>query len=515
MKKYYLKTFWCAMNQADSEKISMIMFQSGFSLTKIWKKADLIILNTCSVRQKWEDRVFWFLEEVAKENKKRNNFQEYFNSKTKLQKNSNKWNIIKINSVMIRTAITWCMVKKTWLNKKYLWDYKRDRNNAKRINLLKNSDEIFNDDDKLFPRTKWKLDIVFRIDDIRYLPHILTHIFSEKIWQEHKFDDYLKIKQLRENPASANIIIQTWCDNYCSFCIVPYTRWTEKSRNIEDIVFEAKEAVRNWAKEIVLVGQNVNSYGKQFVSRKFWNKKRNNWNIEARWKYLEKIPFKSPFRQLLEELDKIKGLDRIRFTSSNPHDMTKDILDAHFDLKKTCNYLHFALQSGNNEVLKKMNRKHSYEDFEKMVKYLRSKDNFFSISTDIIVWFSWETEKMFEDTLKAFEECEFDFSYNARYSVREWTIASKTYPDDISENEKAKRWHILNDKLLETITKRNKMVLGKVEEILVYWKKGGYFYWRTRNFKEIFFKWENINVGDLVKVKIEELDKYVLKGKLV
>jgi tRNA-2-methylthio-N6-dimethylallyladenosine synthase len=150
-----------------------------------------------------------------------------------------------------------------------------------------------------------------------------------------------------------------------------------------------------------------------------------------------------------------------------------------------------------------------------MVKYLRSKDNFFSISTDIIVWFSWETEKMFEDTLKAFEECEFDFSYNARYSVREWTIASKTYPDDISENEKAKRWHILNDKLLETITKRNKMVLGKVEEILVYWKKGGYFYWRTRNFKEIFFKWENINVGDLVKVKIEELDKYVLKGKLV
>jgi tRNA-2-methylthio-N6-dimethylallyladenosine synthase len=135
----------------------------------------------------------------------------------------------------------------------------------------------------------------------------------------------------------------------------------------------------------------------------------------------------------LSEINKIDWIDRIRFTSSNPHDMTWDILDAHFELNKTCNYLHFALQSWSNEMLKKMNRKHTYDDFKMMVNYLRKKDPLFSISTDIIVWFSWETEEMFEQTLVAIQECEFDFVYNARYSVRKWTIASKLYPDDISE----------------------------------------------------------------------------------
>lgn len=492
MKKYYLETFWCAMNEADSEKISLLMFQSSFLLTKNWKEADLIILNTCSVRQKWEDRVFGFMEEIIK-----------------FWKN---WKKIKI-------WITGCMVRKTWIDGKYLENYKRDRNNSKKINLLNNLKEIFNNDDKLFPRTKWKLDFVLRIEDIKYLPHILTHIFGEPIWKEHKFDDYLKSKQLRENPASATIIIQTWCDNYCSFCIVPYTRWLEKSRNIEDIVEEAKEAVKNWAKEIVLVGQNVNSYWKQFVDKKFWNEKKGKWDNQITDdKNTNLSSFKSPFRQLLEELDKIEWLDRIRFTSSNPHDMTKDILDAHFELNKTCNYLHFALQSGNNEMLKKMNRKHTYEDFKKMVKYLREKEPNFSISTDIIIWFSGETEEMFQDTLKAFDELEFDFSYNARYSTREWTLASKMYPDNIPETKKSQRWHILNDKLLETLTKRNKMMLNKVEEILVYWEKEGYFYGRTRNFKEVFFlstPQSLPKIWDLVKVKIKELDKYVLKGEIV
>ncbi|MDR2640498.1 MAG: radical SAM protein [Candidatus Peribacteria bacterium] len=161
-------------------------------------------------------------------------------------------------------------------------------------------------------------------------------------------------------------------------------------------------------------------------------------------------------------------MDRIRFTSSNPHDMTEDILNAHFELPKMCNYLHFALQSGSNEMLKKMNRKHTYEDFKKIVTYLREKDPNFAISTDIIVGFSGETEEMFESTLKAFDELEFDFSYNARYSTRDGTLASKLYPDNIPETEKSKRWHILNDKLLETLTKRNKIMLGKIEKVLIY-----------------------------------------------
>jgi len=483
VKKYFIQTFWCAMNQADSEKINMILLQSWFMITNNWLDADLIVFNTCSVRQKWEDKVFGFIEEIHRENEKKEDKNKH-----------------------IKVWITWCMVRKTWLDSKYLDWYKRDKNNSKKINTLKNNYEIFNNDDKLFPRNNNKIHFVLRIEDTKFLPLMLTHIYKESIGNDYKFDDYLKSKQLRENPSSATIIIQTGCDNYCSFCIVPYTRWKENSRSIEDIVSEAKEAVLNWAKEITLVWQNVNSYWKQFLDRKFWNEEKGKWN-EWLWK--------SPFRQLLEELDKIDWLDRIRFTSSNPHDMTQDILDAHFDLKKTCNYLHFALQSWSNKMLKKMNRKHTYEDFKKQVFYLRSRDPFFSISTDIIVWYSWETEDMFQETVKAFSECEFDFTYNARYSVRNWTIASKIYPDDIDDEIKAERWHNLNEELLKSITKRNSFMIWKIEKVLVCWQKDEYFFWRTRNFKEVYFEWENIMIWDLVDVKIEEIDRYVLKWKII
>ncbi len=480
MKKYFVKTFWCAMNQADSEKINMIMLQSWFMRATKWEDADLVIFNTCSVRQKWEDRVFWFVEEIYKEN----------NARIELG-----------NSKLIRVGITGCMVRKTGLDWKYLDWYKRDKNKSKKITLIEDSKEIFNNDDKLFPRNNNKIDFVLRIEDTRYLPLMLTHIYDENIWNEDKFDDYLKSKQLRENPHSATIIIQTWCDNYCTFCIVPYTRGMENSRTIEDIVAEAREAVKEWAKEITLVWQNVNSYWKQFVDKKFWNKEKWKWN-DWLWK--------SPFRQLLEELDKIEWLDRIRFTSSNPHDMTQDILDAHFDLDKTCNYLHFALQSGNNQVLKRMNRKHSYEDFKKQVDYLRSRDPNFSISTDIIVGFSWETDEMFQDTVKAFEDCEFDFTFNARYSVRKWTIAEKMFPDNITDWQKADRWHILNEKLLNSVTSRNSKMIWTIQEVLVAWEKDWKKFWRTRNFKEVFFDWDNINTWDLVNVKITDIDRYVL-----
>lgn len=481
MKKYFIQTFWCAMNQADSEKINMILLQSGFIKVNNFKDADLIILNTCSVRQKWEDKVFWMLTEIDRENK--------------------------LNNKKILVWITWCMVRKTGLDEKYLDNYKRDKNKSKNITLIKDENSIFNNDDKLFPRANNKLDFTLRIEDVKYLTLILTHILKEPIWSDFAFDDYLKQKQLRENPSLATIIIQTWCDNYCTYCIVPYTRWKENSRKISDILEEAKEAVKNWAKEITLVWQNVNSYWKQWVSRKFWNEEKGKWN-DWLWK--------SPFRELLEEINKIEWLDRIRFTSSNPHDMTQDILDAHFELDKMCNYLHFALQSGYDKILKKMNRRHKYQDFKKMVDYLRSRDPLFSISTDIIVWFSSETPDDFEETIKAFRECEFDFTYNARYSVRKWTIAEKMYPDDISTEIKAERWHKLNDILLENIQKRNTKMLNRVEKILINSEKDWDFVWRTRNFKEVRFpKKEWLKIWDLVDVKILELDRYVLKWELI
>lgn len=477
-RRYFIKTFGCQMNQADSEKINMVLMQSWFIRIHTVEWADLVILNTCSVRKKGEDRVYSMINSIIK--------------------NRKKW----LNNTIV--WITGCMVRKTGLNKAFL-DLDNIRKKVKKIDYIDSKEGIFNNDDQLFPVIDW-LDFTLRIEETKYLPFILTHITWESIWKDDKFDDYLKAKQIRDNPYSASVIIQSGCDNFCNFCIVPYTRGKEISRPKDEITEEVKQAVLWWAKEVTLVWQNVNSYWKQFVDKKLWNSEKSKWEWD----------FRSPFRELLDELDKIEWLDRVRFTSSNPHDMTKDILDSHFDLSSTCNYLHFALQSWSNEMLKKMNRKHSYDDFKKQVDYLRSKDSLFSISTDIIVWYSWETDEMFEETVKAFRECEFDFAYNARYSVRKWTIASKIYPDTVSASIKAERWHILNDILLENVTKRNKLMIWRVEEILISWEKDWKYFWRTRNFKEVFFdKIDNINVWDIVRVEITWINKWVLEGEII
>lgn len=197
----------------------------------------------------------------------------------------------------IKTLITGCMVRKSGLNKKYLEEnIERDKNKAKKIQLVENTSGILNCDDKLFPRAP-DLDATFRIEEVKYIPFILSEIYGERIGNENSFDDYLKQKQLRENSFSANVIIQTGCDNYCTFCIVPYTRGKEISRSLEEIVAEAKEVVKNGAKEINLIGQNVNSYGKQFLDKKYWNEEKSSWNNGVG---------KSPFRQLLEALDTIE-----------------------------------------------------------------------------------------------------------------------------------------------------------------------------------------------------------------
>lgn len=673
MKKYFIQTFGCQMNQADSEKVNMILLQSGLFRAKDVFEADLVILNTCSVRQKWEDRVFWIIREIKKNDAEKK-------KKTLI-------------------AITGCMTRKTGIAKKYIpenyIDTSKKRKTAKKIEYLGSENAIFNYEDKLFPRSEY-LDFVFRIEETKYIPHILSHIWKERIGQEDKFDDYLKQAQQRENPSSANVIIQTWCDNYCTFCIVPYTRGGETSRDHSEIIEECKQAAENGAKEVTLLGQNVNSYGKQ-KNRKLWNAEKSKWNdtekklkiwvdlddtlfivlgeelleqynqkfhdivkmddiytfdcggiedlmneyhifetenaqtlrthtggktvlnrlkkqwhlfyvitsretvakpdtlillekyfwkdffeeiifIKERWhdnKYeaanefqldvviddgphhieayrtnfkgktcifhapwnrliaednskvfrvhdwyefealLPKLSFSSPFRNLLNKIDMIDGIERIRFTSSNPHDMTRDILDAHFDLNHTCNYLHFALQSWNNAMLQKMNRRHTYEDFRDMVQYLRSKDPLFSISTDIIVGFSGETEEMFSDTIRAFEECVFDFAFIARYSVRPNTLAAKLLADDVSDKVKSERWHILNNLLLKNIQTRNELMLGRKESVMIAWEKDNQFFGRTRNFKEVFFeKSEKFKIWDIVPIKISSIDRYVLQWKL-
>lgn len=477
------------MNYADSEKIDMILRSAGFRKVLDPVQSDIVIMNTCSVRQKWEDRVFGFMNEI-----------ERYNKKNETGKNP-------------LFAITGCMVRKSGLAKRYLvdevWEMKNPeykRYNAEKISLLDSSDSILNYDDELFLRSQ-SIDFVFRIEEVSFLTKILSQITGEDIGNDSKFNEYLAVKQLQENPSSANIIIQTGCDNFCTFCIVPHTRGREMSRDMDEIVGEVSDVVNNGTKEITLLGQNVNSYGKE-TRAKLWNSNELTWTSRD---------VKTPFRDLLEQINQVEWLDRIRFTSSNPHDMTRDILDAHLDLPKLCNYLHFALQSGSDEVLKRMNRKHSYADFKSQVDYLRSRDPLFSISTDIIVGFPGETEEQFQETVRAMEECQFDFAFIARYSSRSGTLATTRYEDDISPSEKARRWTILNDILRRTATARNQMMIGRTEEILITgeWKDET-IVGRTRNFKEVFIPFTpDIKSGDIVSVKIVEASGWVMKGELI
>ncbi len=391
-KKFCIQTFGCQMNHADSEKIHMLLSQAGLSKVDTWEEADVVIFNTCSVRQKGEDKVFGFVEEIDRLRQK--------------------------TCRDIKVGLTGCMTRKTGLNKKY-YDYE-GRENTTKITLLHDGEKLdtptlYNSDDELFNRVD-TIDFVVRIEEIGSLTTLLSIMYGEDIGQDDNFQSYLRVRQERDASRSANVIIQTGCDNYCTFCIVPYTRGHEISRLQDEIVQECVEVVEHHgAKEVTLLGQNVNSYGKE-TRKNLWNPEELTWNSPT---------VRTPFRELLEKINAIPNLDRIRFTSSNPHDMTRDILDAHFDLEKCCHYLHFALQSGDNDLLKKMNRKHTYDDFKSQVAYLRSRDPLFGISTDIIVGFPGETEEQFENTMKAFRECEFDYAYIARYSPRKQTYAAK------------------------------------------------------------------------------------------
>lgn len=499
MKTFYIKTFGCQMNYADSEKINMILLSAGLKKVIDPVKADLVIMNTCSVRQKGEDRVFGFMNEIKRFHK---------NKIKELEKNGENTKNIKLPTF----AITGCMVRKSWMARHFLLDEngnldeKFARKNTTKITLLDDERGLWNYDDELFIRSS-DIDFVFRIEEVSMLTKILSIITGEEIGNDAKFNEYLAVKQLQENPASANVIIQKWCDNYCSFCIVPQTRGREESRSQSEIVEEITNVVKNGTREITLLGQNVNSYGKE-TKKKLWNAEELTWSSKE---------VSTPFRELLEKIGEIDGLDRIRFTSSNPHDMTKDILDAHFEVPKMCNYLHFALQSGSNSMLKRMNRKHTYEDFKMQVEYLRSRDPLFAISTDIIVGFPGETEEEFQATIDAMREIEFDFAYIARYSSRTGTLATTRYEDNISTEEKARRWDILNSILRETVQKRSKLLVGRIEEILISGSgKDETLVGRTRNFKEVFIPFdEKIKIGDIVKVKILELDGWVLKGEVV
>jgi tRNA-2-methylthio-N6-dimethylallyladenosine synthase len=439
------------MNYSDSERIDTLLQNMGLLKVDKMGEADLVIFNTCSVKQKAEDKVFGQMVNIKKFRKERPH---------------------------LIAGVTGCMVRKT-----------STRDLEERDEILKRSQRV---------------DFVFRIEDLPQLPEIIMQLwpdidFGEIV--EANLKNYFEINPIYTTKAQAFVPIGTGCDNFCTYCIVPYSRKREKSRSMDDIVKECAKLVDNGCLEITLLGQNVNSYGLSNLDKKTDEFK----DVQA------------PFVYLLERIDalKSKGLKRLRFTSNHPKDLSDELIDVMARLETLMPYLHLPVQSGNDEMLKKMNRHYTADWYIDLIKKLRKAVPGIAISTDIIVGFCGETEEQFMDTCRLFEDIQWDMCYLSQYSRRIGTFASQNMEDDITPKVKAERWRELNKLLKKFALKGHKVFEGNVVETLVEKCKNGKCEGRSAHFKTVIFDSEKDLTGTLQKVKVELGREWQLEGKLI
>jgi len=453
--KYYIQTLGCAMNYSDSERVAALLEKLGYQKTQDWKSSDLYIFNTCSIRQKGEDRVFGQLDNLDR---------------------------LKKQNPRLLVGLTGCMVRST-----------SSRNSEKETkdDLLRRVDSI---------------DFVFKITETHKIGEVLLEAEPQldlPQLAEADLNDYLKINPKYTTQFQAFVPIQIGCDKYCTYCIVPYSRGREQSRPMDDILGECRALVEHGCKEITLVGQTVNSYGLSALDKK-----------------TEKFDgIKDPFVTLLTKIDALReiGLNRVRFTSPHPRDYTDALIDAHVKLPSLCPHFHLPIQAGNDDVLKKMNRKYTVEHYKTIVKKIREKLPMASITTDIIVGFCGETPQQFEDTYKVFDQIRWDMAYLARYSTRPGTVATKAFKDDVTREEKARRWHKLNDILEESSIAYNQKMVGRTFEILVekHIAETGECEGKSRENKVIQFTGSPELVGAIVEVEATKALPWLIKGQIL
>lgn len=437
-KKYLISTFGCQMNEHDSEKISWTLEGLGYKATESREDADFIIFNTCVVRNTAEEKVYGQLGELKR---------------------------LKRNKPDLILAVCGCMMQR-----------EEPRNTI---------------------TSKYRhVDIIFGTNNIHKLPqlidrHLQTNDTIIDINEENREIDE-SIDANRKYYYKAFVNITYGCNNFCTYCIVPYTRGRERSREPESIIDEIENLAANGCKEITLLGQNVNSYGKT----------------------LDKD---YTFTDLLTDINKIKGIDRIRFMTSHPKDISDELIESYGNLDKLCNHLHLPIQSGSNRVLKAMNRKYTREDYLSKIRKIKNTVDDISISTDIIVGFPGETEDDFKETLELVKEVEFDSAFTFLYSIREGTKAAgmeEQVPDDI----KHRRFQELLDVLHPIGLEANKKFIGEELEVLVEDvskndpnKLNG----RTRNNKLVHFKANKDIIGTIARVRIDDVKTFTLEGSIV
>lgn len=432
----YIRTYGCQQNVADSEKIKGILSEMGYSFTETPDNADFILFNTCAVREHAEDRVFGNVG--ALKNIKR-----------------------KHPSVLI--ALCGCMMEQEHIaNKIY----------------------------KSFPF----VGLVFGTHSLHKLPQLMYEalFIGKRVYDKNSTDEkiYENIPVKRDGTFKGWLPIMYGCDNFCSYCIVPYVRGRERSRNHTEIIKEAKELISNGYKDITLLGQNVNSYGKGLQS-------------------------KITFAQLLKEIDAIEGDYWLRFMTSHPKDCTKELIDTIATSKHISTHLHLPFQSGSNRVLKEMNRRYTREKYLEIINYAKEKIPNLTLTSDIIVGFPGETYEDFKETLSLVKEVEFSSLFTFIYSPRVGTPAAKM-ADPIPYEEKSKWFQELLKVQEEIAGKRCASMVGKTYKVLIDGETGKNNELTGRTAGNIIVEIEGDTklIGSFVNAKITKARNWILKGEL-
>ncbi len=430
--KYYIITIGCQMNKADSERIASFLEAHNYTLQTDWLGADLVILTTCGVRQSAEDRAYGLVNRIRKSNPQ---------------------------AVIV---ITGCLAKRP--------DVQR--------------------------RLKGRADIFMPINELPNLPALLKDCRRELTLSADEVrklsgEKYLTITPKYQSNFTAYLPIGNGCNNFCSYCVVPYARGREVYRPAKNILDEAKLLLKRGYKEIILIAQNVNSYQSN----------------------------RTDFPKLLARLVALPGDFWLRFSSSHPKDLSAELIKVMASSDKICHHLHVAVQSGDDEILKAMNRKYTAAHFRKLIGKIRKAKPGIAITTDVIVGFPGETKKQFLNTVKLFKDLNFEMAYTAQYSPRPGTV-SWQMKDNVSREEKRRREEVLTKILRKSGETANKTYLKKEVRVLAEGQnKQGKYYGKTSSFKTVLFtasadlKPEDI-IGTFVQVQIRKIQDFGLEGEM-
>ncbi len=477
------------MNYSDAARIKAVLINCGFEHVKTIKEADIVIFDTCSIKQKSEDKITGRLKEIPKDKKIRitgcmvahNLRNSKISNETKdkaipgLMKKGNFIGNIKTK----HPQIFW--LKNSEIEEE-LKKHKEDSNNIVYINHAFNP--VFHNLTIKFKN----LELFMRIDDIGFMQIILKKLWykiNENTISKEAINEYSKIIP-QYNTTSAYIPISTGCNQFCSFCIVPYARGLEKHFPIEQIIQEAKIHLGKWVQEITLIGQIVNKHPE--------------------------------FTTIIKELLKLKGLKRLRYTSPYPTYYSDELFKLHELEEKLCPHIHIPVQSGSNTVLKKMFRGYTVEEFKTFIDHIHALKRPISITTDIIVGFPWETEDDFKKTLDLVKYSKFNMIYIGIYSQRPGTYAHQKYPDDIPYKVKHQRRDQLNNLLSQISLENNHKEIWKIHEILINKVENNIIEGYTNSMKSTLIKTpssHNIWVGEYHKVKITDIKSLKLFAEII